>query len=147
MQRLNVLWQVISAASTVRDLARNRKTYHFAAGVPITFYLRTEQADVRIRRWNRPIIELEVRLQAPFGWQVAHEQDDAGVYVAARRRTLIGALSQAEFTVWLPVTAHLVLNLSGCTLHLEDVNGTLEFPADQLPLALLPAPDESAESP
>lgn len=127
MQRLNSVWQIVNAASTVRDLAQATRTYHFAVTPPVTFYLRAENAEVRVIRWTRPIIEVTTRLQAPFGWRVAAEQDEAGVYVAAARRAVVGGLASARFEVRIPQETYLVLRLENGVLHLENVNGTLHL--------------------
>lgn len=67
-------------------------------------------------------------LQAPFGWRIASDQDEVGVYVAAARRAVVGGLSSARFVVRLPVDTHLMLNLLDGTLKLRNINGTLEIP-------------------
>ena len=45
-----------------------------------------KHAEVRVSRWEFPRIEVTAQLQAPWGWRVESEQDDAGVYFVARRR-------------------------------------------------------------
>jgi hypothetical protein len=85
MQKLNTLWQLVNAAfvnaaSSVRDITHHTKTYYFGVNGQITFYLQAENAEVNIKRWMRPQIEVTVKLQASFGWRIAAEQDDAGVY-------------------------------------------------------------------
>ena len=131
MQRLNTLFQLVSAASTVRDIAQTARTYSFAVSEPITFYLRAEHATVEVRRWNRPIVEVRVALKAPFGWRVGTDQDDAGVYIAAARRSVVGGLSRATFHVRLPVETYLMLNLTHGAVHLRNINGMLEIPASE----------------
>jgi hypothetical protein len=128
MQRLNTLWQVVSAVSTVKDIAQHSKTYHFAVSGPVTFYLRAENAEVRVTRWNRQEIEFTVRLQAAFGWRVVTDQDDAGVYVVAKRRAVVGGLSWATFEVFIPHDAYLILKLDDGRIILDHVSGTLEVP-------------------
>jgi hypothetical protein len=128
MQRLNTLWQILNAASTVRDIAQHTKTYHFAIIGPATFYLDAEYAEARITRWHRPMIEATVKLQGAFGWRIMAEQDDAGVYIAAKRRPLVGTLSGALFEVRVPGDTYLVLNLDYGKLILENVDGTLHIP-------------------
>lgn len=127
MQRLNSLWQIVNAASTVRDITQVTRAYHFAVTLPTTFYLRAERADVRVIRWSRPIIEITTRLQAPFGWRIAAEQDEAGVYMAAARRAVVGGFASARFEVRVPQETYLVLNLEDGTLRLDNINGTLHL--------------------
>jgi len=138
MQQLNRLWQVVNAASTVRDIAQQSKTYHFAAGDPITFYLRTESADVRILRWQRPLIEMTITMQGAFGWRVLTEQDDAGIYVAAKRRPLVGELAGGTFEVYLPYDTYVILKLNRCNLTINNIHGEIRLPptVDDAPLQL-----------
>jgi hypothetical protein len=128
MQQLNRLWQVVNAASTVRDLAQQSKTYHFAAGEPITFYLRTENADVRIIRWQRPLIEMTITMQGAFGWRVLTEQDEAGIYVAAKRRNLVGSVAGGAFEVYVPQDTYVILKLARCNLTVNSVHGEMHLP-------------------
>src|SRR5690606_15210240 len=99
MQQVGRLWRLAGAASsaretareTMRDLTQQVKVHHFAVQKEITFYLRTEAARVQVLRWGRPFIELTTTLQSAFVWRVLMDQDDAGVYVAAKRRFMIDA--------------------------------------------------------
>ena len=118
---------MVSAASTVKDIAQQTKTYHFAVHSPITVYLRAEHAEVRVRRWARPQVEVTARLQASFGWRVATDQDEAGVYVVAQRRAVMGSLSSATFEVLVPHDAYLVLKLTNGRLLVEDAKGTFHI--------------------
>ncbi|HEX2623194.1 MAG TPA: hypothetical protein VHL11_23700 [Phototrophicaceae bacterium] len=129
MQKLNGLWQVVNAASTVRDIAQQTKVYQFLTGAtPITFYLQAETARIEITRWHQPQVEVSVRLQAAFGWKIATDQDDAGVYIAAKRRIVVGGLSSAAFEVHVPQTAYLVLKLASCSVNLNAIDGMLHIP-------------------
>jgi hypothetical protein len=128
MQRLNTLWQLVSAASSVRDIAQQAKTWQFAVNKAMTFYLRAENASVHITRWPRPMIEVNARLQASFGWRIVTEQDEAGVYMVAKRRTVVGGLSSATFKVFVPEDVYLVLKLENGHVRLEHVNGTINIP-------------------
>lgn len=128
MQRLNTLWQAVNAASTVAELARQSQTFHFGVSQPITFYLRAEHAEVRVTRWTQPKIEVAVQLQAAFGWRMETDQDEAGVYMVAKRRTLVGGFSSATFNILVPHDTYLMLNLTDGRLVLEHVEGSLHIP-------------------
>lgn len=131
-RRLNALWQALSAATSIRELAQRSKTYTFPiTQSTTTFFLQTEHTAIHIRRWSRPLIEVTVKLRAPFGWRVVTDQDEAGVYIAAKRRMVVGSLSRAIFAVMLPESAFLTLNLTECLLTLDDLNGTLHLPPAQ----------------
>lgn len=128
MQHLNTLTQVANAASTLADLTRKSTSYHFNVSGTTTFYLDVAQAEVRVLRHSEPQIEVTMMLQAPFAWRVATDQDDAGVYVVAKRRPVVGGLAGALFTIVVPYQAHLVLKLERCRLSLEHVNSVVQIP-------------------
>lgn len=128
MQRLNALLQAFNAASTVAELARQSQRYHFSVSPPVSFYLHAENAEVRVTRWAQPRIEVAAQLQAAFGWRLATDQDEAGVYVVAQRRALLGSLSSAVFSVLVPHDTYLILRLSEGRVLLNGVTGTLHLP-------------------
>lgn len=128
MQHLDHLWKLVSAAASVRDMAQMTRTYQFAVLSAITCYLHVEHAEVRIARWQKPEIQAKVTLQAGFGWRVATDQDEAGVYLVAKRRSLVGSIARAQFVITLPTETHLVLKLEHSHLELCDLNHTLHIP-------------------
>ena len=127
-EHINTLWQMVSAAGELRELTRERRTYLFNTQGPITFYLRAENANVHIARWDLPRVEIKVKLEGKFGWRVAAEQDEVGVYFVAHRRRMIGGFSSALCEVVVPHDTYLVLNLTGGRVTLENINGTLHLP-------------------
>jgi hypothetical protein len=128
MQHLNKLWQMLSAINTVRDIAQRHKTYYFTIRPEMTFYLHIAGAEVELIRWERPMIELTVTLDAVFGWQMATDQDEAGVYVVARRRPVIGEIAHGRFEVRCPKNTYNVFKLESCKLILHDVTGEFHLP-------------------
>lgn len=129
MQKLNTLWQIVNAASDITNMTRHTQTYHFSTfGQPITFYLRAEQAEVRIMRWALAKVEVTATLQAAFGWRIVADQDEAGVYVAAKRKPVLGNLSSALFSVVVPYDAHLMLRVDESRLVMENISGTFQIP-------------------
>lgn len=134
-QRLNALWQVVNTAAKMTELTQQSRTYHFAVSQPITFYLQAENAEVRVGRWDMAQIKVTVRLRAAFGWRVATDQDEAGVYVVAKGRTMMGGLLRARFDVLVPENVYVMLKLESSRIVLENVDGTLELPPPSGPLA------------
>lgn len=128
MQRLDTLWKLVTAASAVRDMAVETKAYEFNVAAAVTFYLHAEYARVILKRWSQPRIVIQAELQAGFGWRVQTDRDEAGVYLVAKRRTLIGNLSRANFRVMLPHDAYAVLKLDNGSLELDDLKHTLHIP-------------------
>lgn len=151
MHRLELLRSLWGAAATVRDITQHTRSYHFAALPPITFYLHTQYAPVQVTRWSRPVIEVRATLQAPFGWRVASEQDDVGVYFVARRRTLVGELSAGRIEVFVPREAYLILNVENAPLTLTNPGDVLHIPPPGQeaqpapPIPQLPAGDDVNE--
>jgi hypothetical protein len=127
MERLNTLWKVVNAASTVKDIAQHTRTYHFAVSQPVTFYMQAENAGITLIRWSRPTIEITAKLQASFGWRVAAEQDDAGVYFVAKRRTVVGGLSSAAFEIRVPQETYTIFKFVECGLTLKNLDGTIQL--------------------
>lgn len=128
MQHLNKLWQVANTASQVVELARSSETFRFNVEGDTTFYLHTAHAEVRIARWTLPRIEVTAQLQAPWGWRVETDQDEAGVYFVARRRPVVGTISGAVFSVSVPQQTHCILKLEEGRLVIDGVTGTYELP-------------------
>jgi hypothetical protein len=128
MQHLNTLWQAVNMASSVTELARQSQTFHFNVKGAVTFYLQAESAEVRITRWNESKIEVMAQVQAAFGWRMETDQDDAGVYVVARRRLVVGTLSSAVFSVLVPQSTYLILKLTDGRVTLNHIDGTIQVP-------------------
>jgi hypothetical protein len=128
MQHLSTLWKIANAASEVAEIARSSEVYRFPAEADLTFYLHTAHAEVRVRRWEEARVEVHAQLQAPFGWQIRTDQDEAGIYFVARRKPVVGNLSGAVFTVVVPAATHLLLRLDQCRFVLDDVTATVQVP-------------------
>jgi hypothetical protein len=116
------------AAATV-----TAKTFRqvFNVQAPITVYVRASYSDVTLRKRPGNQVELLANLQASFGWEFVAEQDEAGVYIVARRKPVVGALSQASFTLFVPPEANLVFHLTPGSVHLYDIEGKISLPAEQ----------------
>ncbi len=128
MQRLNSLTQVMSAASTVADIARKSVQYHFTVADPMTLYVHIAGGALHLQRTESNIIEISATLQAPFAWRIAAEQDDAGVYFVALRRAVIGGIASAAFTLRVPQNIHVILRLEQVDFTLSSISGMLEIP-------------------
>lgn len=133
MHHLNTVWKVLSAAAAVKDLAIETRTHLFAVGHTVTFYLDIESAEVTLATWDRPQIQVVTQLQAGFGWRFKSDQDAAGVYIAARRRVLVGGLSRAAIVATLPRDAYCILKLENCQLKVEGLSGEFHLPPLNMP--------------
>lgn len=100
----------------------------FPVRPPVTVFVRASQCQVTVHYHELDQVELHASLYAGFGMRLVVEQDEAGVYVVARRRRLLGLLSRCEFTLTVPIYCHLAFNLTPGTVRLQDLNGPLEIP-------------------
>ena len=128
MRHLGSLRRAFHWLNSARDLTLESRTYQWEAAPPMTFFLQTEQAAITLARHDKPQILAKVELQAGFGWQMAAEQDEAGVYLIARRKPLIGGIGRGKFDIALPAGVHITLKLTHCQLRLDKLNATLDFP-------------------
>lgn len=128
MRHFDTIWKIISTASALRDIAIEKTHYQFQVQGRTTFYLDIESSDVIIHRHKLPQIDIEAQFQAAFGWRYQSEQDEAGVYVVARRRRVLAPLLRARVEVSLPQQTYLALRLSNCALTMTGLNGTLHVP-------------------
>jgi hypothetical protein len=101
----------------------------FEVALPTTVYVRASQCDITVLRVPGRRVELSASLRASFGWELAAEQDEAGVYIVARRKRVVGAISSARVSLSVPPQANLVFNVTPGTIHLLDVDGKLSIPA------------------
>lgn len=127
MQHLNTLWQIVSAASTVSEIARQQQIYRFNVDKGVSVFLRADHADVEIVRWSMPNVEVTAKLQAAFGWRIVTDQDGAGVYIVAKRKRVVGSMSSASFLLRVPHDAYMMLELEDGRVALESVSGKLHI--------------------
>ena len=128
MRHLSSLWQTLQWLGSARDLTLESRNYQWEAAPPMTFFLQAEQAAITLARHDKPQILAKVELQAGFGWQMAAEQDEAGVYLVAKRKPLIGGIGRGKFDIALPPGIHITLKLTRCQLRFNKLNATLDFP-------------------
>lgn len=133
------------AASAVPARANRAETRVFSITGPATVYVRGSQCRVSVSRGEARQIVVRSNLVRAFGLELAAEQDDAGVYIVARQKRVVGRLSRAEFSLEAPAETHLVFRLTPGDVILHDLNGMLELPASVLAQAEA-APAASAEA-
>ncbi|MEL6150955.1 MAG: hypothetical protein AAFV33_20525 [Chloroflexota bacterium] len=130
MQTLN---RLVNAAAIINDLARQKHTHVLPVmDDDITVYLHTDDAAVRIIRWDKPQVEAMVETLPALAWRVATDYDENGVYVVAIKRPGFGQIARASMNVLVPRDAHLVLRMNNGLVSLDHVRGTLHIapPAD-----------------
>ena len=104
----------------------------FQVTLPTTIYVRASQSNITVRRKSGNLVQVSASLRASFGWDLVAEQDDAGVYIVAKRKLIVGSLSTASFTLVVPPEANLVFHLTPGTVRLYDIDGKLTIPGAPL---------------
>ena len=127
MRHLGNVRKALRLFGAARDLAIETRRYEWDLSGPNSFYLEAENADIRLASHEGSQLRAVIELQAGFGWQLATDQDEAGVYVVVRRKPLVGAIGRARISVTLPADVHLRLKLERCRLSLLDLSALLEF--------------------
>src|SRR5579859_3218476 len=74
----------------------------FTIRLPATVYVYAVYSRVTVRRKAGNCIEVEAALRGSFGLNLTVEQDEAGIYVIAKRKPVAGALARADFTLIVP---------------------------------------------
>lgn len=103
-------------------------THVFPVSEPVTVFVRGSRCRVAIQYHELDQVELHAQFYYAFGLQFVVEQDDAGIYVVAKRRRILGAFSRAEFILRVPQYTHLALQLTPGHIRLDEVDGIVEFP-------------------
>lgn len=127
MQVYNTVRKLMETAASVREIADEKKTLTYQVNGATTLYLQTEQAHVTLSRWTERRIEILMALQLSVGWRYAADQDEAGVYIVAMRRPVVGSLSRAEFNLLVPTDTHVIFKLKDCAMTLNAINGQIEL--------------------
>ncbi len=96
---------------------------YFEVKLPATVYVRASQSEVTVIHRPGTRVELSANLRASFGWELVAEQDDAGIYIVAKRKPVVGKLSSANFTLTVPPEVNLVFNLTPGSVRFASING------------------------
>ncbi len=134
MRMLDNIWNVLRIVGAARELALETRRFNWKVAAGTTFFLQAEYADIRLEAHERPEILAKVELQAGFGWQLATDQDEAGVYMIARRKALIGSISRAKFDIKLPEQTHISLKMKNCQVCLAELDRALDLPPVASPM-------------
>lgn len=114
-----------TANEVVPRLVQEQYRQVFEVAPPVTVFVYASNARVTVRRSAENTVTLDADLRASFGWQLVAEQDEAGVYIVAKRKPIVGALSSAAFTLFVPAATRLLVDLTPGALILEDLNGRI----------------------
>ncbi len=116
-------------ANKRRIAARGNRSHLrvFKVDAPVTIFVRATKCKVTVQYHELEQVELHAHLYNAFGLQFVTEQDDAGVYIVAKRRRFLGWISRAEFVLRVPAYANLAFNVTPGTVQLEHVNGVVNI--------------------
>lgn len=128
MRHLGNLWKAVNVISSARELAIETRRFQWDVTMPCTFFLEAEHANIRLSYHDQLQVLAKVELQAGFGWQLATDQDEAGVYLVAKRKPLIGSMGRGKFGFTLPRGIHLSFKLKHCQLCFDNLHSALELP-------------------
>ncbi len=126
--RRSLVTAVQATTETAATAAARSFIQRFEVRLPTTIYVRASQCDITVVRQPGNQVELSANLRASFGWDFIAEHDDAGVYVVAKRKPVVGAISTARLMLTVPPDANLVFHLTPGAVHLADVDGKLSIP-------------------
>lgn len=125
---LRKAWKALEIVGAARELAIETRRFNWDVAPRTTFFLQAEHTDVRLKAHERPEILATIKLQAGFGWHLVTDQDEAGVYIIARRKPVIGSVGRGRFDIALPADARVSLKLEHCQLCLDDLKASLDLP-------------------
>ena len=128
MRHLGKLWKAAHLVNAARELTIDTQRFQWDVTAPNTLFLQAEQSDIRLALHDQPQILAKVELRARFGWQLTTDQDDAGVYVAAVRKPVIGSIGRGRFHFSVPRGVHISLKLEQCQLCFDDLSASLDLP-------------------
>lgn len=115
-----------SVGAAADQLGRDSFRQVFTVTPPVTVYVYAAHSRVTIRRRAGNQVELEATMRGAFGMNLAIDQDDAGIYIVAKRKPVAGALAWIDFTLSVPPEARILAHLTPGRLVLNDIDGLIE---------------------
>ncbi len=128
MRHLGNLWKAANLLNAARELAVETQGFQWDITTPNTLFVQAEQSNIRLALHDQPQILAKVELRSGFGWQMTTDQDDAGVYIVAKRKPVIGSIARGKFHFTLPRGVHISLKLTQCQLCFDDLTASLDLP-------------------
>lgn len=128
MRLLDNAWKALKLVGAARELAIENRRFNWDVAPGSIFFLQAEHADIRLVTHHQPEVLAKVELQTGFSWQLLTEQDEAGVYIIARRKPLIGSIGRCRLDITVPQDVHISFKLDQCQVCLDDLNTSLDLP-------------------
>jgi hypothetical protein len=124
-----------AAVDAVPRPAQRSHVQVFNVVPPVTVYIRASHCRVAVRRTSAPKVTLDAQMASAFGLELATDQDDAGVYIVAHRKPVVGQIGSINLTVTVPADCHLAFHVTPGDIVLEGIDGMLELPPTRPPLS------------
>jgi hypothetical protein len=131
---------VAATAETAATATSKSFVQYFQIALPATVYVRASECEVIVKHQPGTRVELTANLRASFGWELVAEQDDAGIYIVAKRKMIVGKLSTARFMLVVPPEVNLVFDLTPGAVRLANINGKLTLPGNTMTMDIVPVP-------
>jgi hypothetical protein len=123
---------VDSALSVVPKTAQRSHVQVFNVKPPVTVYVRASHCRITVCREPEPKVILDANLYRAFGVELTAEQDDAGVYIVAKRKAVVGRVTRIDLALTVPANSQLALHLTPGDVIFEGVDGMLELPMNEI---------------
>jgi hypothetical protein len=121
-----------SALSAVPQTTQKSHTQVFNVTPPVTVYVRASHCRITVSHHVEPKVILEANVYRAFGVELTAEQDEAGIYIVARRKAVVGRVTRTDFSLTVPADSHLALHLTPGDVVFRDVNGVVELPVERI---------------
>lgn len=127
-----VIESALESAADVVPRGEHSFVQVFPVTAPLTVYVRASHCHLTIRQHSLPRVELNANLSRAFGVELATEQDEAGIYIIARRKPVVGTVARLDLVLTLPPTVHLAFHLTPGTVTFAGLDGLAELAASQV---------------
>lgn len=104
----------------------------FPVTTPLTVYVRASHCHLTIRQHQLPRVELNASLGRAFGVDLTTEQDEAGIYIIARRKPVVGTVARLDLTLTLPPAVRLAFHLTPGDVTFAGIHGLADVTASQV---------------
>lgn len=126
MRYLKHLDKLLALAEGVRQWSQIEAARHFNVTLPCAVYVDVGDAPLTLVAHEELVVSVEAQLPRGAGWQWRTEQDEAGVYVVAKRAAFAPLALKPRFVIALPSRATLMLNLAQSSVELKNMQGVVQ---------------------
>jgi hypothetical protein len=121
-----------AAADAVPKSTQRSHRQIFNVNAPTTVYIRGSHCTITVQQHTQPKVVLDANLRRAFGVELVAEQDDAGIYIVAKRKAVVGKITRADLMLTVPTNCHLAFHLTPGAVTFANIDGMVELPAQQV---------------